>query len=82
MDYTAQGHTVGLAQRMEQLADSGRVCVSAHTARLVEGYFELLEEMYEKRHAQLVFLRIPPYHRLRSDPRYDDLLRRIGFPES
>ena len=23
MDYTAQGHTVGLAQRMEQLADAG-----------------------------------------------------------
>src|SRR5262249_33253185 len=38
MDYTAQGHTVGLAQRMEQLADPGTVYLSAHTARLVEGY--------------------------------------------
>ena len=44
--------------------------------------FELLEEMYEQRDSQLVFLRTPPYHRLRSDPRYDDLLRRIGYPES
>jgi len=41
MDYTAQGHTVGLAQRMEALAESGHICVSEHTARLVEGYFRL-----------------------------------------
>jgi class 3 adenylate cyclase len=41
MDYTAQGHTVGLAQRMEQLAESGRICLSEHTARLAEGYFDL-----------------------------------------
>jgi class 3 adenylate cyclase/tetratricopeptide (TPR) repeat protein len=39
MDYTAQGHTVGLAQRMEALAESGHICLSEHTARLVEGYF-------------------------------------------
>jgi len=41
MDYTAQGHTVGLAARLEQLADPGRVYVSEHTARLVEGLFRL-----------------------------------------
>jgi class 3 adenylate cyclase/tetratricopeptide (TPR) repeat protein len=41
MDYTAQGHTVGLAQRMEALAESGHICLSEHTARLVEGYFRL-----------------------------------------
>jgi len=41
MDYTAQGHTVGLAQRLEQLAESGHVYLSEHTQRLVEGYFEL-----------------------------------------
>jgi len=41
MDYTAQGHTVGLAQRMEALAESGHICLSEYTARLVEGYFEL-----------------------------------------
>ena len=41
MDYTAQGHTVGLAQRMEALAESGHICLSEHTARLVEGYFQL-----------------------------------------
>ncbi len=41
MDYTAQGHVVGLAQRMEQLAAADRVYVTEHTARLVEGYFRL-----------------------------------------
>jgi class 3 adenylate cyclase/tetratricopeptide (TPR) repeat protein len=41
MEYTAQGHTVGLAQRMEQLAEPGTAYMTAHTARLVEGYFAL-----------------------------------------
>ena len=41
MDYTAQGHTVGLAQRMEQLAAADSSYMTAHTARLVEGYFAL-----------------------------------------
>jgi class 3 adenylate cyclase len=41
MDYTAQGHCVGLAQRMEQLAEPERPYLAAPTAALVEGYFEL-----------------------------------------
>ena len=41
MEFTAQGHTVGLAQRMEALAESGHICLSEHTAHLVEGYFTL-----------------------------------------
>ena len=41
MDYTAQGHAVGLAARMEQVAAPGTVYVSEHTARLVEGFFTL-----------------------------------------
>jgi class 3 adenylate cyclase/tetratricopeptide (TPR) repeat protein len=41
MDYTAQGHTVGLAQRMEALAEPGHIALSEHTARLVEGFFQL-----------------------------------------
>src|SRR5215470_11488847 len=41
MEFTAQGHVVGLAQRMEALAESGHICLSQHTARLVEGYFQL-----------------------------------------
>jgi len=41
MDYTAQGHSVGLAARMEQLAEPGTAYVTEHTAALVSGYFEL-----------------------------------------
>src|SRR5213595_3478204 len=41
MDYTALGHTVGLAARMEQLAEPGKVFLTEHTARLVAGFFTL-----------------------------------------
>jgi len=43
MDYTAQGPVVGIAQRMEQLAEPGTVCVAEATARLVSGFFALRE---------------------------------------
>jgi class 3 adenylate cyclase/tetratricopeptide (TPR) repeat protein len=41
MDYTAQGHTVGLAQRMESLAEPNTCNLTAATAALVRGYFAL-----------------------------------------
>ena len=41
MDYTAQGHTVGLAARLESLAEAGRAYLSAATAEQAEGFFEL-----------------------------------------
>jgi class 3 adenylate cyclase len=41
MDYTAQGHTVGLAARMENMAPAHGVCVSQNTADLASGYVEL-----------------------------------------
>src|SRR5881628_3297089 len=41
MDYTAQGHTVGLAARMEQLAETRSIYLTEHTAKLVGGYFAL-----------------------------------------
>jgi class 3 adenylate cyclase len=41
MDYTAQGHTVGLASRMEQIAEPGKVYLAQDTAKAVEGYFVL-----------------------------------------
>ena len=43
MEYTAIGHTVGLAQRMEQLASADGVYLSEHTASLVEGYLALVD---------------------------------------
>ncbi len=41
MDYTAQGHTVGLAERMEKLASPGGAYLTEYTARLVSGFFRL-----------------------------------------
>ena len=46
MEYTAVGHTVGLAQRMEQLAEPGRTYLTSSTAGIVEGYF-VLEDLGE-----------------------------------
>ena len=41
MTYTAQGHTVGLAQRMETLASPDTCYLTAATAALVRGYLQL-----------------------------------------
>jgi class 3 adenylate cyclase/tetratricopeptide (TPR) repeat protein len=41
LEYTAIGHTVGLAQRMESLAEPGRAYLTEQTAKLVSGYLDL-----------------------------------------
>ncbi|MBW2290473.1 MAG: AAA family ATPase, partial [Deltaproteobacteria bacterium] len=41
MDYTAQGQIVGLAARMESLAEPGTIYLTAATAERVKGFFEL-----------------------------------------
>src|SRR5882672_1792273 len=43
MDYTAQGHVVGLAARVQQLAPPGGVSLTEPTARLVSGFFDLFD---------------------------------------
>src|SRR5262249_17635398 len=43
MDYTAQGHVVGLAARVQQLAPPGGVTVTEQTARLAAGFFDFLD---------------------------------------
>jgi class 3 adenylate cyclase/tetratricopeptide (TPR) repeat protein len=40
-DYTAIGHTVGLAQRMEALAEPGRAYLTEHAAILATGFLDL-----------------------------------------
>jgi class 3 adenylate cyclase/DNA-directed RNA polymerase subunit L len=40
-DYTAQGRSVGLAERMQRIAHAGEIVITAHTASLVEGFFDL-----------------------------------------
>ncbi len=41
MDYTAQGQVIGIAARLQALADPGKVYLSEHTADLVSGFFAL-----------------------------------------
>jgi adenylate cyclase len=42
-EYTAIGHTVGLAQRMEALAEPGTAYLTEHSAALAAGFLELKE---------------------------------------
>jgi class 3 adenylate cyclase/tetratricopeptide (TPR) repeat protein len=42
-EYTAIGHTVGLAQRMEALAEPGKAYVTEHTAALARGFLDLTD---------------------------------------
>jgi class 3 adenylate cyclase/tetratricopeptide (TPR) repeat protein len=41
MDYTAQGPTVNLAARMQEIAEPGTPCLAERTAAQTRGYFEL-----------------------------------------
>jgi class 3 adenylate cyclase/tetratricopeptide (TPR) repeat protein/DNA-binding IscR family transcriptional regulator len=43
MDYTAQGHVVGLAARVQQLAPPGGITVTEQTARLAAGLFDFVD---------------------------------------
>src|SRR5215471_1249795 len=43
MDYTAQGHVVGLAARVQQLAPPGGITATEQTARLAAGFFDFLD---------------------------------------
>ena len=43
MDYTAIGHTVGLAAAHGAARRAGKVYLTEHTAALVDGYFALAD---------------------------------------
>jgi uncharacterized protein HemY len=58
--------------------------VASTYARLgeVDRAFEWLAKAYQERASDLVFLRVQPaFDNLRSDPRYAELERTIGFPQ-
>jgi hypothetical protein len=47
-----------------------------------ERVFELLEQLYEERNDWLVWLKVSPeLKHLQGDPRFRNLLRRVGFPD-
>lgn len=46
-----------------------------------ERVFEILEQLYEERNDWLVWLKVSPELKsVRNDPRFKDLMRRVGFP--
>jgi tetratricopeptide (TPR) repeat protein len=46
-----------------------------------ERVFEILEQLYEERNDWLVWLKVSPELKgVRNDPRFQDLMRRVGFP--
>ncbi len=66
----AFGLAVGIAQQSAVIGET-------------EEAMTWLERAYEEREPMLVFAKVSPsLDPLRSDPRFQDLLRRIGFPES
>jgi DNA-binding winged helix-turn-helix (wHTH) protein/tetratricopeptide (TPR) repeat protein len=47
----------------------------------IDRVFQLLEQLYHERNDWLVWLKVSPELRpVRNDPRFQDLMRRIGFP--
>jgi tetratricopeptide (TPR) repeat protein len=44
--------------------------------------FALLDRAYDERDNMMILLKVEPiFDPMRSDPRFDDLLRRVGFPQ-
>jgi hypothetical protein len=43
--------------------------------------FAFLEKAYEKKEIDVIRLRSPVYDPIRTDPRFADLMRRIGLPQ-
>lgn len=47
-----------------------------------EKAFEWLEKAFDRRETEMVWLKIEPqFDNLRQDPRFNDLIQRVGFPE-
>jgi len=87
--YAAEGkrpEAVNILSHMEEL--SMRRCVPSYTMALAYAAlgdagraFARLQKAYEDREVEVIFLKVsPPNDRLRSDPRFQDLLRRMNFP--
>jgi TolB-like protein/Flp pilus assembly protein TadD len=86
----SMGDKEGARRALDELHDLSRTrYVTAYGVALVyaaldddEQVFEWLNRAIEERTHWLVWLKVDPrWDRLRSDPRFEDVLRRVGFPE-
>ena len=87
--YAAAGKRAEAVRILERLNDlSKEHYVSAHSLALIytglrqmDEAFECLAKAYQERSAIMAWLRVDPrLDNLRSDPRFQDLLRRMNFP--
>src|SRR5262249_39061655 len=87
--YAVSGRKEEAQRVLEELREmSKRRYISAYTIAIVyaglgeaDPAFEWLSKAYEERAQSLIFLKVNPrLHSLRSDPRFADLVRRIGLP--
>lgn len=74
-----------IAEELERQADPGKLATALPYIYAILGdrdrAFYWLEEAYRARVSELVFIsHVPDCDGLRGDPRFEDLLRRIGFP--
>src|SRR6266704_852313 len=88
--YAASGQRDEALQTLNQLTEISRQrYVSAYSVAMV--YAELdekdqalnwLEKGYQERATKMTFLKIDPFFdNIRSDPRFADLVRRVGLPQ-
>jgi hypothetical protein len=74
-------------RRLEKLERAGYATPMARAAVYIglgrnDEALEQLERAFKIRDSTLPFARvIPTYDSIRSDPRFKDLMRRVGFPE-
>ncbi|HVS82216.1 MAG TPA: protein kinase [Pyrinomonadaceae bacterium] len=82
-----QGEARGLLQELLKQS-AARYVSPCHIALVYNGLGERdealtwLERGFEQRDPRMVFLKVEPkWNNLRADPRFQDLLRRVGFPQ-
>jgi TolB-like protein/class 3 adenylate cyclase/Tfp pilus assembly protein PilF len=80
-----QGGERGYWKAKKEFADGpGRPFMSRASSRAmfgdVDGAFEVIDQMYAEREIDMVYAKVTPYWEpLRSDPRYDELLEKMGL---
>jgi len=81
-----RGEALRILDQFKQI--SSRAYVDYYQVALIysglgntDAAFQYLEKGYEERSGSMVFIKPDPFwHNIRSDPRYRDLLRRMGLP--